>query len=214
MVRYMDKHVGRILDSLDHHGLDKKTVVMFTTDRGTHRDIEYMSRGQLVKGKKGVPHDRGTHAPLIVRCPGTITAGQVCIDIVDFSDFLPTFAEIAHADLPNVTRDGRSFWPQCQGARGKPRRSIFQYYWPKSYGWIPDELGEQELIWAQNQHYKLHGNGLFYDLWKDREEEHPIPPEERTPAERAAAKALRIAIASMPATNPAYDGKPVRSGRN
>ena len=213
MIKYMDKNVGRIVDCLVENGLDGKTVVMFTTDNGTHRDMEYMSRGKLVKGKKGIPHDRGTHAPLIVSLPGTIRGGIVCEDIVDFSDFMPTLAEIAGAALPDVTLDGRSFWPQCNGGKGNPRKWIYQYYWPKSYGWVPDELGEKELIWAHNARYKLHGNGLFYDLLKDREEERPIPPELRSKEERAAAKMLRDAIASMPVTNEAYDGKPAKSGK-
>jgi arylsulfatase A len=132
---------------------------------------------------------------------------------VDYSDFVPTLAEIAGAKLPDVQIDGRSFWPQCRGKTGKPREWIYQYYWPKSYGSIPSELGKAELIWSNNKRHKLYGNGLFYDITKDREEEHPIPSENRSAEEKNAVKTLHAAIASMPATNKAYDGKPAKSGR-
>ena len=213
MVQYMDLLVGRIMDCVREQGLEQQTVVMFTTDNGTNRNLRYVSRGREVEGKKGVPHDRGTHAPLLIRCPGTIGAGQVCQDLVDFSDFLPTLAEISGATLPRGPLDGRSFWPQCRGLTGTPREWIYQYYWPKGYGWIPDELGEGELIWAQNRRYKLYGNGLFYDLLKDPEELRAIPVQLHTAAEQEAARLLNAAIGSMPAGNPAYDGQPARSGR-
>lgn len=213
MVKYMDQCVGRILDCLQEHRLERNTVVMFTTDNGTNRNIRYRYRGQDLFGKKGIPHDRGTHAPLIVRCPGTVPVGLVCSDMVDFSDFLPTLAHIAETDRPNSHIDGRSFWPQCQGEKGDPRTSIYQYYWPKGYGWIPKELGTGELIWAQNKHYKLYANGLFYDVMNDREEERSIPANRRSPAELAAVDVLAAVIASMPLTNKAYDGKPAKSGR-
>lgn len=95
----------------------------------------------------------------------------------------------------------------------KSSKVDIQYYWPKSYSWIPSELGTAELIWAQNKRYKLYDKGLFYDIMKDREEEYPIPSEKRSSEEKIAANALRTAIASMPATNKAYDGKPAKLGR-
>ena len=53
MVKYMDKCVGRILDCLQEHRLERRTVVMFTTDNGTNRKIRYRYRGQELIGKKG-----------------------------------------------------------------------------------------------------------------------------------------------------------------
>lgn len=213
MVRYMDKCVGRILDAVEENGLDQNTIVLFTTDNGTHRSLKYNSRGKMVTGKKGVPHDRGSHAPLIVRAPGRIEAGSVSPDIVDFSDVMPTLAEIGKAELPDVTLDGRSFWPQCLGQEGNPRDWIYQYYWPKSYSWIPDELGEKELIWVQNQRYKLYGSGLFYDLIEDREEQHAISFENRSSEQRALVEMFEDAIERMPESNKHYTGKPVKALR-
>lgn len=131
MVAYMDKCVGRIVDALAKNSLRENTVVIFTTDNGTHRALTYPYKGQNRKGEKAFPTDGGSHAPLIVNCLPAVRAGTVSDDMVDFSDFLPTLAEISGAQLPDVTLDGRSFWAQCQGRKGNPRQWIFQYYYPK-----------------------------------------------------------------------------------
>ncbi|MFC7337906.1 sulfatase-like hydrolase/transferase [Haloferula chungangensis] len=204
MVKYMDKCVGRILDGLSEHHVDERTVVFFCSDNGTNRVLRYDSFGKMVKGKKGVPHDRGTHSPMIVRFPGIVPAGKRCSDLISFCDMLPTLAELGEAELPGVELDGRSFWPQCKGEKGHPRECIFQYYWPKDWSWIPDELGKEELVWVHNRNYKLHKNGLFYDIVNDREEENPIPPDKLTDEQKEIRAMFEKAIASMPETNPAY----------
>lgn len=204
MVKYMDKCVGRIVDGLQEMGLAENTVLLFCTDNGTNRVLTYESFGEVVDGKKGVPHDRGTHSPLIVYAPDIVPAGARCADIIDFSDVLPTLAEIGNAKLPDVELDGRSFWPQCVGKEGNPREWIFQYYWPKEWSWIPAELGEKELIWVHNQSYKLHGNGLFYDIVNDREELNPIPLERMTSEQRDLYEKFKEAIKTMPETNLEY----------
>eukprot|EP00903_Cladosiphon_okamuranus_P004065 g4063.t1 len=208
MVRYMDKCVGRVLDGLEKAGVNKNTVVLFCTDNGTNRVLTYESFGEIVKGKKGVPHDRGTHSPMIVHQPGVIPAGLRCGDLIDFSDVLPTLAEITDAALPSVELDGRSFWAQCQGLPGNPREWIFQYFWPKDSDPTLPELGGGNIVWAQNKSYKLHGNGLFFDIVNDREELNPIPGEKLTDEQRAVRAMLEKAIASMPAENPHYPGNP------
>jgi len=207
MIKYMDTCVGRVIDGLKKYGLDENTVVLFCSDNGTNRALTYESFGKIVDGKKGVPHDRGTHSPLIVHSPKNIPAGARCADMIDFTDVLPTLAEIGGAELPTVELDGRSFWPQCKGKDGTPREWIFQYYWPKAWSWIPDELGEEELVWVHNQNYKLHKNGLFYDIVKDREELNPLPLDQLTDQQKKACEIFKKAIASMPETNPAYQKK-------
>lgn len=207
MIQYMDKCVGRLIDGVKEMGVDKDTLILFCSDNGTNRVLKYDSFGKTLEGKKGVPHDRGTHSPLIALCPDTIPANTRTADLIDFSDILPTLAEIGQATLPERALDGRSFWPQCLGEKGNPREWIFQYYWPKAYSWIPDELGEEELIWVHNAHYKLHGNGLFYDIKNDREETTPISQENRTEEQQAAYKLFTQAISSMPSTNPHYQEK-------
>lgn len=202
MTLYADKIVGRLVETLEKNGLRENTVLIYTTDNGTHRNLTYPYRNESRVGEKAYATDGGTHAPLIVSCPGLVTSGTVCEDLVDFSDMLPTIADITGADLPNVKLDGRSFWPQCKGGRGNPRDFIFQYYYPK-FGEAAnrhgDGIGDREIVWAQNQQYKLYRDGTLYAT-SDRHERTPLTD---TRAEtESARRLLRAAIEEMPATPP------------
>jgi len=186
MTAYADKCVGRIVDALDEYGLREKTVIIYTTDNGTGRSLTYPYGKEKRTGEKAYATDGGTHAPLIVNCPGTVPAGTVSDDLVDFSDVLPTIADITGAKLPEVKLDGRSFWPQCLGTKGNPRDFIFQYYYPKykpaaaKHG---QGVNDQEIIWAQNQRHKLYRDGTLYAVI-DRYEKTPLSPGVSTQADK------------------------------
>ena len=201
MTAYADKCVGRIVDALDELGLREDTVVIYTTDNGTGRGLHYPFGDETREGEKAWATDGGTHAPLIVSCPGTIPEGIVCDDLVDFSDMMPTIADITGAALPEVTLDGRSFWAQCQGQEGDPRPWIFQYYYPK-FTQAAEPHGEgvngNEIAWAQNQAFKLYRDGTLYAT-SDRHETTPIAPGEGSKEAEAARRLLQGAIDSMPA---------------
>lgn len=186
MTAYADKCVGRIVDALEECGLREKTVIIYTTDNGTGRSLTYPYGKEKRTGEKAYATDGGTHAPLIVNCPGTVPAGTVSDDLVDFSDVLPTIADITGAKLPKVKLDGRSFWPQCLGTKGNPRDFIFQYYYPKykpaaaKHG---QGVNDQEIIWAQNQRHKLYRDGTLYAVI-DRYEKTPLSPGVSTQADK------------------------------
>ena len=90
--------------------------------------------------------------------------------------------------------------PQCVGLAGNPREHIFQYYYPKfapaaeRHG---DGVGQREIVWAQDQHFKLYRDGNMFAV-TDRYEEHPISSDKAADARRK----LQIAIDSMPSTAP------------
>jgi arylsulfatase A len=133
----MDVLVGRIVSTLDELGLRENTLILFTTDNGTPR--EFITRvvngkykeepissklgDKTVVGGKGKLTDAGTKVPLIANWLGTTPAGRVCDDLIDFSDFMPTFAELAGTTPPKDRPiDGVSFAPQLMGKRGNPRQ--------------------------------------------------------------------------------------------
>ena len=201
MTAYADKCVGRIVDALEKNGLREKTVVIYTTDNGTGRSLTYPFRDEMRDGEKAYATDGGSHAPLIVNCPGTVPAGIVTDDLVEFSDVMPTLAHISGATLPNVTLDGRSFWPQCQGRPGNPRQWIFQYYYPK-FAQAAKKHGQgikgNEIVWAQNQRYKLYRDGSFYAT-ADRHETQVISPDTGPAKAEDTRRILQAAIDAMPA---------------
>jgi len=108
MVRYTDKLVGKLVNELDRLGIREDTIVIFTTDNGTGGKTN-MRNGHLVKGAKARMVEAGTAMPFIVNCPGRVPAGVVTDALTDFTDMLPTFAELAGAKLPDQhVVDGKS----------------------------------------------------------------------------------------------------------
>ena len=154
MVAYMDKCVGRIVKAVDDLGLRENTVIIFTGDNGTDRAIVSRWHGQSVPGGKGTVTEFGTHVPFIVSWPGSTPAGVVSDNLVDFSDVLPTLAELGGAPLPpGVTIDGRSLVPQLRGQMGQPRE------------WIFSQLGHERLV--RDARFMLDSNGRQFDVEKD-----------------------------------------------
>ena len=201
MANHLDKNIGRIVDALEKNGLRENTVILFTTDNGNCGHTTYTFRGETRETEKGNPTDGGTHAPLIVNCPGVVPEGLVIDGLVDFSDFLPTIADISGATLPDVTLDGRSFWPQCRGEKGSPRDWIFQCWFPKGKGGQRWAKGESYVMWAQDRDYKLYSHGKFIEV-ADRLETEDIPAGTGSQQAEAARRKLQAAIDSMPKSNP------------
>lgn len=125
MVAYLDKNVGRVMQTLEELGIANDTIVFFLADNGTDTGIVNLwGDGVKVRGGKGTLTDRGTHVPLIVRWPGHVQAGATCDDLIDFSDFLPTLCDLGQAPQPAEEIHGRSFAPQLLGKPGNPREWI------------------------------------------------------------------------------------------
>jgi arylsulfatase A len=190
MVTYMDKIVGRIVTKVDELGLRENTLVLFTGDNGTNRNIQSkMSNGRVIRGDKGNTTDAGTRVPLIVDWRGVVPAGRVCGDLVDFSDFVPTFAELTGAPPPEgMIIDGQSFLPQLLGKKGRPRKWIFCHYDPK---W----LGRKEAVrFVRDKRWKLYDNGDLFDVQADTLERSPNPVGREVASAR---KRLRAVLDSM-----------------
>ena len=126
-----------------------------------------------IPGGKDLMNYRGTHVPLIVDWPRYRSAhaefGHSCEDLVDFTDMLVTFAELADADLPqDRTIDGRSFAPRLTGEGESPREWIFCHYW--GFGRKQDEARTS----VHDARWKLYDDGSFFDLDVDPEETTPL----------------------------------------
>lgn len=176
MVTYMDKVVGKLMKKLQELGLRERTLIIFTGDNGTDEPVVSELNGRQVAGAKGETTDAGTRVPLIANWPGVVPAGQVCSDLVDFSDVLPTLCEATNIPVPSTpTLDGVSFWPQLQGKAGAPRESMYCWY-------ARSGKDEEARVFARTQRYKLYRTGEFYDIQNDVLEEQPLdvgslPPE-------------------------------------
>lgn len=102
----LDTRIGRIMDKLKELGLDKNTLVFYTTDNGAWQDV-YPDAGYTpFRGTKGTVREGGSRVPAIAVFPGKIEAGSESHDIVGGLDMMATFASVAGVELPKVDREG------------------------------------------------------------------------------------------------------------
>ncbi len=201
MMAQMDIHVGHITTAIRRLGLDKNTLVLFTTDNGTAkrslhqaRDGQFLRRpvssrfdGKLVPGGKGNLSDDGTHVPLLASWPGRIKPGTTTDQLVDMSDFLPTLRELAggHQPAPEKIRiDGHSFAGLLDGSGllKEPRR------------WAYAERGAKRFF-VRTQNWKLYNNGRLFHVAVDVNEKTPVT---RAPASAASdIRLLKQALATI-----------------
>lgn len=103
----LDARVGHVLDKLRQKGLDKNTLVIFTTDNGAWQDV-YPDAGYTpFRGTKGTDREGGARVPCIAWWPGKIKPHQRNYDILGGLDFMATFAKLAGIDLPKNDREGK-----------------------------------------------------------------------------------------------------------
>jgi len=131
VIEEIDASVGEILAALEKQGIDRETLVIFTSDNGPW--LSYGdhggSAGPLREGK-GTCWEGGVRVPCLMRWPGRIPAGTTSSEPVMTIDLLPTLARLVGADLPARTIDGKDIWPVIAGepdARS-PHEALFFYY--------------------------------------------------------------------------------------
>ncbi len=120
VIQEIDWSVGVILDMLRRLKLDKKTLVVFTSDNGpwlTYGRQHAGSADPLREGK-GTSFEGGFREPCIMWWPGTIPAGTTCNEMALSMDLLPTLAKLTGVELPkDRIIDGKDIWPLMSGEK-------------------------------------------------------------------------------------------------
>jgi arylsulfatase A-like enzyme len=102
-----DARIGHILDKIRQLGLDKNTVVFWTTDNGAWQDV-YPDAGYTpFRGTKGTEREGGVRVPAVAWWPGKIKAGARNYEICGGLDLMATFAALGGVKLPDKDRDGK-----------------------------------------------------------------------------------------------------------
>ncbi len=182
-VAYTDKVVGKVVDALDSLGLRENTLVIFTGDNGTATQIVSQFGGESYPGGKGSTNDRGTHVPFVASWPGTIQAGSVSDELVDFSDLFPTFLDAAGISEQGLNLDGVSLMPTFTG-EGE-RKKDYIYCWYERNG-----VREKASQHVRDREFKLYADDFFYDLRSDPWEEAPLEFTAMTDVQEAAYERL------------------------
>jgi arylsulfatase A-like enzyme len=148
MVTLLDKQVGDILGKLEELGLEKNTLVIFSSDNGPHQeggaDPDYFDSNGSLKGYKRDLYEGGIRVPMIAFWEGKIVAGSVSDHISAFWDFLPTTAELAGVPVPETT-DGISYLSALLG-KEQPQHEYLYWEFHENGGRQALRKGDWKLV--------------------------------------------------------------------
>ncbi|BAV08854.1 Arylsulfatase A [Filimonas lacunae] len=179
MVARFDAYVGQIVAQVKAQGLEKNTLIIFTSDNGPHKeggaDPDFFNSNGPYKGIKRDLYEGGIREPFLAYWPGTIKAGSKNTTPTAFWDMYPTFAELAGVkDINKV--DGISITPLFKGKKLAAPHEYF--YWEfHEFG------GRQAVLYGKWKGIRLNVNKNddapieLYDISKDPGEEHNIAAE-------------------------------------
>jgi arylsulfatase A-like enzyme len=157
MVESLDVEVGRLVDHLQELGLDKDTIILYTSDHGDQMG----SHGYKVKRW---PHDESARIPFILKYPAGVPKSQVVQNPIGATDFFPTLVGMSGVGVPNGL-DGKDFSPLLKKiAKNSPRDYVFSQM---TYGYVPwpgwRSLRTNKYLYAET---KL-GPWLLFDIKND-----------------------------------------------
>ena len=185
MVQYMDKTIGKILDKLQQDGIADNTYIFYLSATAVFRDVTSVWGPTYKNLKGGKMHSDlwGTLNPLLVYCPSKVTPRTDRTTLIDYTDFLPTLADLTNTPRPfdYGTLDGVSFADNIWGIPGEDRSWVFCH-------WDNDATKSPPVQrWVNDTMYKLYdtlGYTKFYNTVKDTMEKKPIPDYKLTVTER------------------------------
>ncbi len=146
-VHQTDHTVGLVLKSLEKHGVDENTLVIYTSDNGsfmfqiadkhpadhiTDSSIQkYFAKSHRAnhhwRGTKADIYEGGHRVPFFVRFPGKAKAGLACKRTISHTDIFSTVTELLGKPLPEQAEDSYSFLTELSGETGKERPPVIHH---------------------------------------------------------------------------------------
>ncbi|NJB82726.1 sulfatase [Wenyingzhuangia aestuarii] len=179
LVESMDDAVGVVLESLKELGLDKNTIVVFTSDNGGVSAGDSFSTSNLpLRGGKGYQFEGGIKEPYFIKVPWLKDKVDENNTPVSGSDFYPTLLELVGANLrPQDHQDGVSLVPLLKGKQIKKRPLVWHYPHYGNQGGEPSSIireGDWKLI-----HYYEDGRYELYNITLDQKEKDNVALENK-----------------------------------
>ena len=130
MIQEVDHNVGKIMEALRKEGIEKNTMIIFTSDNGPWLNFgNHAGNAAGLREGKGTSFEGGQRVPCIIRWKGTIPGGLVSNQLASTIDLLPTIAQITGAPLPEKKIDGVDLGAILKGdLTVSPRRNFLYYY--------------------------------------------------------------------------------------
>lgn len=155
MVQRMDHNVGRVLDKLDELQLDKRTIVVFTSDNGgvdfEQRSIVPTSNLPLRSGK-GTLYEGGIRVPLLIRWPGK-GVGETS-HLCTSQDFMPTFQEMLGGANDERALDGISLISTLEDRSATVTERTLYWHFPHYYPRMTPGSALREGDWKLVHYYE------------------------------------------------------------
>jgi arylsulfatase A-like enzyme len=153
-VASVDESVGRLLDHLKATGLDKNTIVVYSSDQGFYL-------GEHGWFDKRWVFEESLRTPLAIRWPGVTKPGSTSREIVSNVDFAQTFLEAAGVPAP-ADMQGRSLTPVLKGQPGDWRKSFYYHYY--EYPAVHSVARHYAVI--TNRHKLIHFYEPEFNYWE------------------------------------------------
>lgn len=131
VIEEIDWSVGQILEALKRNGVEKNTLVLFTSDNGPWLTYgNHAGTCRPLREGKGTTFEGGVRVPCLARYPGRIPAGSACDEPAMTIDVLPTLARLTGAKLADHKIDGQDIWPLLSGDKDakSSHEALFFFY--------------------------------------------------------------------------------------
>ena len=165
LIKQMDDAIGTVLDAVKEMGLDKNTLIIFTSDNGgVVSGDAYSTSLHPLRGGKGRQWEGGIRVPLLMSYPGCI-AGSTCNIPTIGTDFYPTILEYAGLPLePQQHKDGISIFSILDNKKIEERTLYWHYPHYGNQGGEPSSIirkGDWKLIYYyEDKHCELYNLGI------------------------------------------------------
>ena len=162
-IKAVDESVGELRAYLKENGLDKNTIIVYSSDQGFYL-------GEHGWFDKRFMYDESFRTPLIVKWPGITKGGSINSDLVSNLDFASTFLEMAGVSIPDEVQ-GESLVPLLKGKTPTDWRKSVYYHYYEYPGWhmVHRHEGVYDGRYKLINFYELKEWEL-YDLEKDPNE--------------------------------------------
>src|SRR5690606_11126426 len=165
--------VGKLLEKLKSKGLEENTLVIFTSDNGTHieggrtkEDVKFFNSTAGLRGVKRDLYEGGIRTPFIAYWTGTIPKGSISSVTAAYWDLLPTFTELA-GYKKRLETDGFSIMDILLGKTKDINREFLYWEFHEEGGKIAIRMGDWKVVWTNLLDSNISAKCAVYNLKND-----------------------------------------------
>lgn len=203
VVEEMDARIGELLAAVSELGLEKNTLVVFTSDNGPQKGEQ--ASALPFRGMKWSALEGGTRVPCIVSWPGVIPPGRESDMLIAAIDLLPTLSRACGFDGKSKSQgkppiDGMDFWDALLGKDGAPQRTELLHWHGMHAEPRAIRSGDWKVVFALREGSEKETPPALYNLRVDPSESRNVSAanQELTDTLTARIKELHAEIKAAP----------------